>query len=117
MVLQLWYQVYKNNKKTVGSFNLNVFYNSQIALILPRPKLCGLTLFYPTSPGLCKSICNCFDLRKFLDFSLFELLNKMALFLGGLVQGLRCKIDIFYQICIFLLAIEAEHEISILCFY
>ena len=63
----------------------------------------GLTLFSSTAgflkPGLCKNGCNYFiflgNILEFFDFSEFELLNKMVLFLGAPEQKLTEKIDVF----------------------
>ena len=62
-----------------------------------------LTLFSSTAgllkPGPCESICNYFifvdKILEFLDFSEFEMLNKMVLFLGVPEQGLTVKINVF----------------------
>ena len=62
-----------------------------------------LTVFYSTAgllkPDLTKNVCNYLifldNILEFFDLSLFELLNKMLLFLGAPEQGLTGKIDVF----------------------
>ena len=84
-----------------------------------------LTLFSSTAglpkPGLCKNVRNYFiflnNILKFLNFSKFELFNKMALFFGAPGQELTEKMDVCKQIYEYLLVFASRAGNLISSFY